>query len=125
MRVDAVTAQVVLRAYHEERPGLLHRIQSGEINVPSIQHIEGAWFTDQRIQEVDFVYGPLRDMDHRGNVAPQVQERMQLDGPLAVMEPGPGTKREAELNSRRVEGVDGVRQGPEFKAQRLFQVVFG
>ena len=47
---------------------------------------------------------------HRGDVAPEVQEGVELHRSLALAEGGPRERGEAEVDHCRIEGVDGVLQ---------------
>lgn len=51
-----------------------------------------------------------RDADKRGNLATQIEQRVQLDGMLGRLETCPGEQRHAEIDRGRIQGVNGVGQ---------------
>ena len=51
---------------------------------------------------------PVRDVNERRDVAPQVQQRVQLDGGLGGAEQRPRKDRQAQVDGGCVQGVDGV-----------------
>ena len=58
-------------------------------------------------------------MDEGRYVAAQIQQRVELDGGLGALERRPGEDREAEIDGRGVEGVNGV---VEFDAEPVLGI---
>src|SRR5690349_2964346 len=54
----------------------------------------------------------MSNNDYRRNIAAQVEQSMQFDGPFAFAKVGPGKKREAQIDSRRIERVNRLLQSP-------------
>ena len=86
-------------------------VEAGEIQIGSIQNVEGAWLRDQIVEGVDVVDFPLGNLDKRGDVAAQIEKRMQFDSSLAASKSGPGEKSKAEVDRGGIERID-----------RLFQI---
>src|SRR2546425_5186343 len=61
----------------------------------------------------------MSNNDYRRNVAAQVEQRMQFDGAFALAKVGPGKQRQAEIDSGRIERVDGLLQS---QAEVVFEV---
>jgi hypothetical protein len=59
---------------------------------------------------------PVGDVDHLRDVPAQIEERVELDGPLVLAEAGPREERETEIDRRGIERVDG---GLQVDPQRL------
>ena len=51
------------------------------------------------------------DVDESGDIASQIDQRVELDGRLATSKRRPREQRQAEVDGRRVECVDGLLQG--------------
>ncbi len=56
------------------------------------------------------MHAPRRDEQHGGNVAAQVQQRVQLDGPFALAERRPGKERQTQVDDGRIQGIDRLLQ---------------
>ena len=52
----------------------------------------------------------LADLDDGGDWPPQVQQGVQLDGPLALAKVGPGKQAQAQVDGGGVEGIDRLLQ---------------
>ena len=80
-------------------------VKAGEIQIGSIQNIEGSGFRDQIVEGVDIVDFPLGNLDKRWDVATQIEKRMQFDGSLAASKSGPGEKSKAKVDRGGVERI--------------------
>ena len=85
-------------------------MKTAKIDVSSIHHVERARFDRQMIENGYVVGFPVGNPHETGDVAAQVQERVQLHGPLASAELRPGEQAQAEVDRCTVEGVDGLLQ---------------
>ena len=92
----------------------MNAIESRKIQVAAIHQINGSGLPDQLIEDIDFVNLAACDDDHRGNAAAQVEQRMQLDGGLASAELSPRKKRQTQIDSGRIQRIDGLS---EFQAE--------
>jgi hypothetical protein len=52
----------------------------------------------------------IGDADKRGDVAMQIQQRMHLDGGLALAELGPREQRQAQVDGGGVQGIQALVQ---------------
>ena len=77
-----------------------------EIDVGPIHDVEGAGLGEELVEDVDVVRFAIANADKRGDVAPQVQQRVHLHGGLAPAEPGPREQREAQVDGGRVQSVE-------------------
>ena len=59
-------------------------MESVEIDIAPIHHVEGTRFGDQQIEDVDIVKSAFADMYERRDVSPQIQQDMQLGRELGV-----------------------------------------
>lgn len=105
MRIHAV-----LGSGHEECSGLVQREQATEIQITAIHHIERTWLEGQHIRHVDIEGLAVRDMNEGRDVAAQIEQRMQLDRSLGGAERCPRKQRQTQVDSRGIQGVDGVVQ---------------
>ena len=88
----------------------VNAIQAGEVDVAAVHDVEGARLEDQRIEERHIGGLPVGDGHERRDVAPQVEQRVELDRRLGPAEAGPREQGQTEVDRRRIEGVDRLRQ---------------
>ena len=89
---------------------LREAIQTREIDVAAVHHVERARFDGQLVEHVHIVHFPVGNVDKTGDVAAQVDQRVQLDGALAPAKLGPREQAQAQVDGRGVEGVGGLLQ---------------
>ena len=70
----ATTLEVLLGAGDEEGHVGLKEIESGEIDVTSVHHLERAGFQGEKVEGVDIVHFPRGNVDKTGDVAAQVDQ---------------------------------------------------
>ena len=85
-------------------------IQALEVDVTTIHDVKGARFRDQLIEDVDVVQFAVADVDKRGDIATQIEQRMHLHRRLGRAERCPREQRERQVDRSRVQGVRRVGQ---------------
>ncbi len=71
-------------------------MEAGDIDIAAIHEVEGAGLGHQSVEHPGIVPSGVGDGYEGGDVAAQIQERMELDSSFAALERGPGEEREAE-----------------------------
>lgn len=97
MRVAAIGFEVRLGARDEEAARFVQTMETLEVQVAMVHQVVGAGLGKQQIEDVDVVKLAVADMDEAGNIAAQIQQRMQLDGRLGGAERCPGKYRQAQI----------------------------
>src|SRR5229473_891729 len=110
MRVPALHLEVRLTAGHEEAAGLVKTMETLEVEEATIHDVEGPGLGQQLVEDVDLVHFAIADVDEGGNVAAQIQQRVQFDGRLGRAERRPRKYRQAQIDGRGVERVDSILQ---------------
>ena len=110
MRVAPLGLEIGLGARHEEAAGLVEAVQACKVEIAAIHDVERARLGKQMIEDVDVVPLPVADMDERGDIATEIQQRMQLDGCLGRAKRCPREHRQAQVDGSAVERVDGLFQ---------------
>lgn len=87
-----------------------HVVQSGEVEIASVEDVKRTGLDGKQIQHIDVVNFSRCDMHPTGNVSPQVEQCMCLDRTGIFAESRPWKERQAEADRGGVEGVDCVRQ---------------
>ena len=82
MGVAPLELGVALGADHKEGLCLMNGEQPGEVQVATIEQIERPGLQDQFVQHIDLVGLAIGDANEAGDRAAQVQQGVQLDGPL-------------------------------------------
>ena len=85
----------------------MESVQAPEIQVSVIHDVVGTGTRNQVVQGVDIVQFSVRDQNELGNGAVQVEQGMQFDCPLGTAEARPGEDREAQVDGRGIQGIDG------------------
>jgi len=93
-----------------ESRGLVNGIEAIEVQIPTVDDIEGSGFEDQLIEDMDVVNLAMRDNEERGNASSEIQEGMQLHGAFVSSELGPREKRETEIDRGGVQCISGLIQ---------------
>ena len=82
MRVAPLDLEVRLAAGHEEAAGLVKAIEALEVEEATIHDVESARLRQQLVEDVDLVHLAVTNVNESGDIAAQIQQRMQLDGCL-------------------------------------------
>ena len=83
-------------------------MQALEIDIAAIHDVDRTRLGHEKVERVDVVQLAVRDVDEARDAAAQVQERVQLHGRLGGPEMRPREDRQAEIDGRRIERIDGV-----------------
>src|SRR5262249_23976091 len=83
------------------------------------EQISGAGFPDQLIHDPRIVDADAGDDQHRGNIAAQVKQCMELHCGFVATELSPREKRQTQIDDGRVERVDDLVQ---FQTKRFIRV---
>src|SRR5665213_1508931 len=118
-RVHAPCIEVSLGARYEEAARLIQRVEPLKVQVPPIHDVEGAGFDKQQVQHVDVVHLAVGDVDEGRDRPPQVEQRVQLHRRFGGAKRRPREHRQAQIDSRRIEGIYGIGQ---FYAEVLVDV---
>ena len=110
MRVSPLDLEIRLAAGHEEAAGFVEAIQAFEVEEATIHDVESAGLGQQLVEDVDLVHLAITDVNEGGDVAAQIEQRMQLDGCLGRAERRPRKYRQTQIDGRGVERVDGFLQ---------------
>src|SRR5437899_3366394 len=110
MRIAALDLEVRLATGHEEAAGLVEAIEALEDEEATIHDVESARLGQQLVEDVDLVHLAITNVNEGGDVAAQIEQRMQLDGCLGRAEHGPRKYRQTQIDSGGVERVDGFLQ---------------
>src|SRR5439155_10278015 len=94
----ARVVEVAFGTRHEERRAGREAMKTAEIDISSIHHVERARLDRQMIEDGDIVDFPPGNPHETGDVAPQVQERVQLHRRFAATELGPREEAQAEVD---------------------------
>ena len=106
MRIASFEFRVALGASHEEGPGLVNHKQPREIQIAPVHQVERTRLQHQIVQHVDLVRLAVGDVNEAGNIAAQIQQRVQLDRRLGLAKRRPCKHRQTQVDGAGVEGVD-------------------
>ena len=73
-------------------------MKTSEIQIAAIHNVEGARLRDKQIECVDIVDLAFGNMDKRGDIAPQIHQRMEFDRPLGAAKMGPGEDGKTKID---------------------------
>ncbi len=109
-RIDSPILEVGLGTCDKEGLRLMQDIQSGEVDIATIHDVEAACLEDHLIEDVHIVQLAVRDMDEGRNIAAQIEQRMEFDRTFVFAKARPGEERQAQIDGRRIEGIDRIFQ---------------
>src|SRR5882672_2179308 len=115
----ALEAQVRSRSRHEEGTHCIQAVESLEIEEAAVHDIEGPGFGNEQVQDVHLVKSAIADMQERGDVAAQIEQRMKLHRRFGLAKRRPRKQRQAQVDSGGVQSVDDLLQ---FDPQRLLRI---
>ena len=106
LRRDSTRLEIRLGPDDEKRMVLMEGVESGKVQISSIQDVEGTRLEREIVEDPNIVRFSLCYMDKSRYRALQVEKRMELDGALAFAEPSPGDMRQTQVDRSGIEGVD-------------------
>ena len=118
-RVSSSEAQIRLGSRHKETARLMQAMQPGEVEIAAIHDVERPSLGNDLVENVHVVQLAVADVDEAGNVAAQVEQRMQFDRSLGRPERSPRKYRQAQIDSGRIQCIDRLR---EIDAKRFVHV---
>lgn len=90
----------------KERAPLVNDVESGVIEIAPIEKVVCARLDQQLIEGVDLVCLAVADVDKGWNRAPEIEQRVQLDGSLVLTKRCPRINRQAKIDDGCIECVD-------------------
>jgi len=117
--VSPSETQIRLGSSHKETACLVQTMQSGEIEIAAIHDVERPGLWNDLVENVHIVQLAIADVNEAGDVATQVEQRMQLDRRLGRTKRCPRKYRQAQIDSGRIQRVDRLR---EIDAKRFVHV---
>ena len=108
MGIPTLGFEVGFGAGDKEALRLVQPIKPFEVEVSPVHDVESARLGQQQVQNVDVVQFAIADVEKRRDVAPQVQQRVQLDGRLGRAKRSPSKYRQAKIDGAGIQSVDRV-----------------
>ena len=105
-RHDPTRLKIRLGSDDEKHAVLVKGVEPAEVQIAAIQDVKSTGLEGQFVEDPDIVRFSIRHMDKSRDRASQIEKRMELDGPFALAELGPGKKRQAQVDRRGIEGED-------------------
>ena len=119
MRVAAAEIEIAFGTGNEERFCLMQDVESLEVEIAAVHDVVGAGHGHKMIQNVDVVQFSVGNQDEFGNVALEIQQRMQFDCSLWLAETSP---RETAKGTGRWWWRQGVNRGVEVETEIVAQI---
>ena len=94
VRIATAEIEIAFGAGNEERFGLMQDVEPLEVEIAAVHDVVGAGHRHKMVQNVDVVQFSVGNQDKFGNVALEIQQRMQFDRPF-------GSRNFAQGNSER------------------------
>src|SRR5882672_10023222 len=110
VRVEALDLKIRFTASHEEAARLVETIKAFKVEEATIHDVEGTGLGHQLVEDVDLMHLAITDVEEGGNVAAQIQQRVQLDGRFGQAERRPRKYRQTEIDGCGIERVDCLPQ---------------
>ena len=88
----------------------MNLVEARKVQIASVEKVNGSGFYDEFVEELDLVDFAMSYEDQGGDAAAQIHQRMEFDGSFSLAELSPGEKRQAEVDSRGIEGINRLLQ---------------
>jgi len=108
--VSPSEAQIRFGSHYEETARLMQAMQLGEVEIAAIHDVERPGFGNDLVENVHVVQLAIADVDEAGDVAAQVEQRMQLDRRLGRTKRSPRKYRQTQIDSGGIQRVDRLRE---------------
>jgi len=102
--------QIRLGSCYKETASLVQPMQPGEVEITSVHDVEGARLGNDLVENIHIVHLPIADMDKAGNIATQIEQRMQLDRCFGRTKRSPRKNRQTQIDRSRIQCVDRLRK---------------
>ena len=110
MRIPTLGLEIGFGARHKEAARVVQAMEPFEVEIASVHDVEGTWLGQPQVEDIDVVQFAVADVQERGNVAAQIQKRVQLDGRLGRAKRSPRKHRQAQVDGAGIQRVDRVFQ---------------
>lgn len=110
MGVASAVPHVVSGADDKESGSRREPAEAGEMNVSAVHDAASARLRHEIIQHADITDAGRGHANKGGNTAPQVQHGVNFQGGFAALEGGPGEQRQAPIDGRRVQRINGLAE---------------
>ena len=108
--MEAAKIEAFARTDDEEGRALVEHMKARKIEIAPVHDVDGARFGDEMVEYVDVVKLALGDLDESGDVAAQIQQRVELDGCFSAAEVGPRKQGKTQIDGSGIQRVDGLVQ---------------
>ena len=83
-------------------------MEPGEVDIAPVHDVKAASFEGDPVENADVVELAVGNVDEGRNVAPQAEQRMELDRAFVFTEARPRKQRQAQVDGGRVERISRV-----------------
>ena len=94
----------------KERSGEREAMQPLEIEIAAVHYVERSGLGRDLIEDVHVMHLAIGNADKQGNVAVQIDQRVQLDRSLVFTKARPRKHRQAQIDGGRVERIGAALQ---------------
>jgi hypothetical protein len=102
--------EIAFGASDEEGHLASEGMQASEVDISFVHHVEGARLDRHVVEGGHIVRFSVSYADKTGDIASQIEERMQFDSALAAAKTRPGKQCQAQVDGRGIQSVDGLFQ---------------
>jgi len=105
-RVPTRKAQIHFGSGHKETACLVQAMQPFEVEITPIHDVKRPCLWNDLVENVHIVQFAIADVDEAGDVAAQVEQRMQLDRCFCRAKRSPRKHRQTQIDGGRIQCVD-------------------
>ena len=113
--IDNFVCWLSLLPEYEESAECVNRIETGQVEIPSVKHIAGQRLVSEPIHGIDIVNLGIGDAVEHRNLRDDVDLRVNLDARLGTAKLSPFEHRHTEVDGGR---VDSIESAVQFKLSR-------
>ena len=117
--IDAAKLGIRFGSCDKEAAGLMQAVETREVEISSIHHIESSRFWHKQIQDADILHLAVADMNEGRNGTSQIQKSMEFDSSLCFSEFCPWEQCKTQIDGSGIQSIDGFR---EIDSQRFLSI---
>ena len=99
-------AERFLGADNKVRANLFDVVESSEVSICPVKHIEGSRLVWDDIHSIDIMNLRFGNMEDRWYLGLKIKKRMDFDATLGASEVSPLVNAETQVNCRRIKGIN-------------------
>ena len=106
MWVKSLSLEIFFGTNNKACETQVYGIKTCKVKIPTIHHINGSWFWNEFVRNIDIMYFAISNFDEGRNATTQINERMQLYSAFLLSKSRPRKERKTQVDRCRIKGIN-------------------